>query len=217
MLTRSCFESQCDTANNDSYRSKCYDTNTDPRGPFYASAQGVAGAMGNFITGIVNIPMHTVQGISQTKRSRFADDFGLPTCEERMAGMQTNGAPIVEDQVLLGLDEQGDSVSSLLPKESGSTTSTSSSEDAPTMAKRSTLSSVLSNSSYTGRRVVNWIIEIPVGLTLLLSQGFHDAPRWYHDRTVKDKPYAHDIRSGLKAAATVCIHLHNTVDWRHLF
>lgn len=80
------------------------------------------------------------------------------------------------------------------------------------MAKRSTLSSVLSNSSYTGRRVVNWIIEIPVGLTLLLSQGFHDAPRWYHDRTVKDKPDAHDIQSGLKAAGTVCIGLHKTVE-----
>lgn len=163
--------------------------------------------MGNFLTGIVNIPMHTVQGISQTKRSRFADGFGLPTCEERMAmaEMQANTAPIVEDQGSSGLDEQRDSVSSLLSKDTASSSSTSSSQDAPTMAKRSTLSSVLSNSSYTGRRVVNWIIEIPVGLTLLLSQGFHDAPRWYHDRTVKDVPYAHDIRSGLKAAATVCL------------
>lgn len=188
-----------------SHRSKYYDTNTDPRGPFYASAQGIAGAVGNFVTGIFNIPMHTVQGISHPQRSRFADGFGLPTCQERIAAMQAREAPITENQEPYDVGGLRDSAGGLSTKETASTSSSTSSQDAFTMAKRSTLSSMLSNSNYTGRRVVNWIIEVPVGLTLLLSQGFHDAPRWYHDRTVKDKPYAHDIRSGLKAAATVCI------------
>ncbi|KAL4783745.1 hypothetical protein BJX76DRAFT_348307 [Aspergillus varians] len=186
------------------YHSKYYDTNTDPRGPFYASAQGIAGAVGNFITGIVSIPMHMVQGISQPKRSRFADGFGLPTCSERAAAIHAarddSGEAIGVDHEISGTEEVGDNLKAQPSDGATSSISTSSSQDGPTMAKQSAASSLLSNSSYTGRRVMNWAIEIPSGLTLLLSQGFHDAPRWYHDRTVKDTPVAHDIRSGLKAA-----------------
>ncbi|EAW15294.1 putative UDP-glucose,sterol transferase [Aspergillus clavatus NRRL 1] len=63
---------------------------------------------------------------------------------------------------------------------------------------------LLDETSYHGERMgkhlLDLILLIPTDLTLSFSKGFHNAPRIYHDRTVKPIPTVMGVRSGLRAA-----------------
>ena len=65
------------------------------------------------------------------------------------------------------------------------------------------VSNVLINSGYTGRQLLDWIIEIPMSVTFLLCHTFHNAPRFYHDQTVREAPIATGVKSGFVAAGQV--------------
>lgn len=69
------------------------------------------------------------------------------------------------------------------------------------------------NVSYLGRRVSNLLVEVPMGVTLLFSQGSHCAPRWYHDRTVRVTPEGEvtGFRSGFVAAGKVSDSYHGVI------
>ncbi|PTU23545.1 hypothetical protein P175DRAFT_0543946 [Aspergillus ochraceoroseus IBT 24754] len=182
------------------HRGKRYDTHTDPRGPFYAGAKGVAGGIGNFISGLVDVPMNIVQSFSRPAHSRFARDYDLPACSERSPVVTTSRNTSFD--MVTPEPERDKTLESTSSKETADTSYTTDSGDGACMAvqKTSTISYMVANTSYTCRRILNLIIEIPMGITLLLSQGFHDAPRWYHDRTVRDTPVVSDVRSGFAAA-----------------
>ncbi|KAI9376423.1 hypothetical protein BJX61DRAFT_538801 [Aspergillus egyptiacus] len=201
------------------YRAKHYDTNTDPRGPFCAGVEGITGAIGNFVSGIFNLPVSMVQGFSKPAHKRFADEYQLPSCGERIAAAEaaqsaalhndTDGAD-ANDKPTTGTTGTGHGLSRTASRETTATATTTSStwssQEGPTMAaamkRRGSVaaSDLLENTSYTGRRLVNWIIEIPMGIALLVSQEFHEFPRFYHDRTVRDTPVVSGVRSGFTAA-----------------
>lgn len=50
---------------------------------------------------------------------------------------------------------------------------------------------------------LNFMLVLPTDLTLSLSKGFHNAPKLYHDDTVKPIPKAMGIKSGFRAAGKV--------------
>lgn len=50
-------------------------------------------------------------------------------------------------------------------------------------------------------------IWLPHDLTLSLSKGFHNLPKMYHDRTVRDTPRVLGLRGGFRAAGTVSLSL----------
>lgn len=50
------------------------------------------------------------------------------------------------------------------------------------------------------KRVLNGVILLPMDFTLSLSRGLHNAPKLYHDRTVKGTRRVVGVRTGLKAA-----------------
>jgi hypothetical protein len=53
------------------------------------------------------------------------------------------------------------------------------------------------------RKFVNFMIWLPTDLSLSMSKGFHNAPKLYHDYTVKSLPKVYGIRSGFRAAGQV--------------
>lgn len=53
------------------------------------------------------------------------------------------------------------------------------------------------------KRFVNFMIWLPTDVSLSLSKGFHNAPKLYHDSTVKPTPKVHGVRSGFRAAGHV--------------
>lgn len=55
-------------------------------------------------------------------------------------------------------------------------------------------------------RILNWLIQIPMGVTYYISHIFHNAPRLYHDRTVRDVPEVVGFRSGFLATGQVWLH-----------
>ncbi|KAJ5605319.1 hypothetical protein N7510_010473 [Penicillium lagena] len=66
--------------------------------------------------------------------------------------------------------------------------------------KRSFISEVGIHGGWMSKRFLNGIIWIPTDLTLGLSKGFHNAPKMYHDYTVKKPPSFIGLRSGLRGA-----------------
>ena len=79
-------------------------------------------------------------------------------------------------------------------------------EGTPSMVvKRNPLQNIAVNTSYLGRRVLNWVVEVPMGVTLLFSQFTHNVPRCYNDKTVRELPEVTGVRSGFGAAGKVML------------
>lgn len=67
---------------------------------------------------------------------------------------------------------------------------------------------ILAETSYHSARatkhILNWLLLLPTDLTLSLTKGFHNAPKLYHDTLVEESPRVLGVRSGFRAAGTVC-------------
>jgi hypothetical protein len=72
--------------------------------------------------------------------------------------------------------------------------------------ERGLLERTLINTFYIQCRFLNWLIQIPMGVTYFISHSFHNAPRLYHDRTVRDIPEVIGFRSGFLATGQVSLH-----------
>lgn len=57
--------------------------------------------------------------------------------------------------------------------------------------------------SQMSKKILRVIIWVPTDLSLGMTRGFHNAPKLYHDRTVKDVPKVASLRSGIRAAGKV--------------
>lgn len=72
--------------------------------------------------------------------------------------------------------------------------------------KRSSMHEMLLETSYhmtkVAKHALDFAILLPHDLTLSLSKGFHNAPKLYHDRTVKETPRVLGVKSGFRAAGT---------------
>lgn len=170
-----------------------------------AGTDTFTGAISNFLTGLVDMPVNAVQNISRPAADRFAENYNLPSCEARKAmitpaaSVPTPSATSRKDRVQTNDDAK--STSSLL-----STSTSSSQEGTPSMVvKKNPLQRIAMNSSYLGRRVLNWVVEVPMGVTLLFSQFTHNVPRCYNDRTVRELPEVTGVRSGFVAAGKVIV------------
>ncbi|KAF5860303.1 hypothetical protein ETB97_001723 [Aspergillus alliaceus] len=163
------------------------------RGKHYSPNQGCAGAdtftsaMSSFLVGPFDVPVNAVQNISVTAADRFATEYNLPSCEARQAMLAPSacvvpqGAPSLEEET-----KNGDAKSAYGLSPVGTTQLQ---EGTPSMViHKDPMQKMVANVSYLGRRLSNWLVEVPMGVTLLFSQGSHCAPRWYHDRTVRDTP-----------------------------
>ena len=151
------------------------------------------------------MPVNAVQNISRPAADRFAENYNLPSCEARKAmltpaaSVATPSATSQRDRVQTNDDAK--STSSL----SSSSTSMSQ-EGTPSMVvKRNPLQNIAVNTSYLGRRVLNWVVEVPMGVTLLFSQFTHNVPRCYNDKTVRELPEVTGVRSGFVAAGKVML------------
>ncbi|KAI9044678.1 putative UDP-glucose,sterol transferase [Aspergillus affinis] len=71
---------------------------------------------------------------------------------------------------------------------------------------RSSLHEMFLETSYhmtkIAKHALDFAILLPHDLTLSLSKGFHNAPKLYHDRTVKETPRVLGVKSGFRAAGT---------------
>ncbi|KAF9885030.1 hypothetical protein FE257_000761 [Aspergillus nanangensis] len=54
--------------------------------------------------------------------------------------------------------------------------------------------------SKMSKKMLKLIIWLPADVSLSMARGFHNAPKLYHDPTVKDTPQVMGIRSGFKVA-----------------
>lgn len=53
------------------------------------------------------------------------------------------------------------------------------------------------------KRIINTGLKSPMGFTLGVAKGFHNAPKLYGDTTVRESPKVTGFHSGLRAAGKV--------------
>lgn len=156
--------------------------------------------MSNFLTGLVDMPVNAVQNLSQPASDRFTFNYNLPSRIQTPAILDLDVDLPAGSSRSVGT--QNDNWMSTSTLSSGATTQ--SQVGTPSMVlKRNPLQKAAANASYMARRVLNWGIEVPMGLALMFSQGLHNTPRLYHDRTVRDTPEVTGFKSGFVAAGKV--------------
>ncbi|KAI9923710.1 hypothetical protein MW887_008337 [Aspergillus wentii] len=182
------------------HRTKAYDTNLEPGVPGLAVAETFTGSLTNFLTGLVELPVQLVQNFSRSPSARFAERYGLTTyCDNQLSGRSSLCSGSQSD----GQQNEKPNSGAVISRSSTSlfSTSSQSSLDMPSMDRGSaSFKNVLVNTSYTGRQVFDWILELPMSVTFLLCHTFHYAPRFYHDQTVRETPIATGLQSGFVGA-----------------
>lgn len=78
------------------------------------------------------------------------------------------------------------------------------SNEIPPVKRHGFFNEAANHGSKMSKKLVNLIIWLPTDISLSLSKGFHNAPKLYHDRTVKSTPKVIGFRSGVRAAGKVC-------------
>ena len=58
-------------------------------------------------------------------------------------------------------------------------------------------------------RIVSTGLKSPMDFTLSLARGFHNAPKLYGDKSVRESEKITDLQSGLKAAGKVGLHINH--------
>ncbi|KAF7586636.1 hypothetical protein BBP40_008546 [Aspergillus hancockii] len=75
-----------------------------------------------------------------------------------------------------------------------------------TKEERTNTQQVLAETGYHtskfAKQVLNFVLLLPTDLTLSLAKGFHNAPKLYHDSTVRKIPRVMNVRTGFRAAGT---------------
>lgn len=69
--------------------------------------------------------------------------------------------------------------------------------------KLNVLYEAASHGNKMSKKFLRLIILLPTDVSLSMARGFHNAPKLYHDTTVKDIPQVISIRSGFRAAGKV--------------
>lgn len=72
-----------------------------------------------------------------------------------------------------------------------------------TAKRHNFMTEAASQGSRMSKKLINLLIWLPTDLSLSLSKGFHNAPKLYHDQTVKATPKVIGVRSGFRAAGQV--------------
>ncbi|KAL2845103.1 hypothetical protein BJX68DRAFT_277428 [Aspergillus pseudodeflectus] len=172
------------------YYSKRYSTSDGCLG-----ADAFSGAISNFLTGVVGMPLNAVQNILQPPSERFAASYNMPP-HEAYQTMQSSEVPGVCSQAEVTTNNDAGQAPCL-----SSAVTIQSQVGAPSMAtKWGRLKKLGASASYMGRRTLNWMVEVPMGLTVMLSQFFHYLPRGYHDQAVRETPEVAGVKSGFIAA-----------------
>ncbi|PYH78799.1 UDP-Glycosyltransferase/glycogen phosphorylase [Aspergillus uvarum CBS 121591] len=191
---------QLDPKNIKLLRIKSYDTNLDPGVPGLPGAEMFAGSLTNFFTGLVEMPVQLVQNFARSRSIRFAERYSLSSYCATQAPAPPSRSTTLTDKP--ETRQRSDSGISIVPSSNSLKSSSSqSSLDMPAMNRgTASVSNILINSGYTGRQLLDWIIEIPMSVTFILCHTFHNAPRFYHDQTVREAPIATGVKSGFVAA-----------------
>ncbi|KAJ5781219.1 hypothetical protein N7457_006379 [Penicillium paradoxum] len=153
-----------------------YDTYRDPVGPISASAQVLLGAIAHFITGIGELPYEMASDISTD------DEISIDGIDDEVNDNLPTNHPDQRQSLELELTR---TMSSVIPPE-----------------RKGVGYEIRTHGSRMSKKLLKTIIWLPTDLTLSLSKGFHNAPKLYHDRTVKATPKVSGFRSGLTAART---------------
>ncbi|BCR87280.1 putative UDP-glucose,sterol transferase [Aspergillus chevalieri] len=189
-----------------------YDTHRDPKGPLSAGAGVLYGAISAFIGNIRDIPTGLVGSTREAGQNQARDNLDAhgpqhqPELEpEAQAEPEPEPRPGPEqsdtDAPSADPDEPEDNANGEDITRKLTTTTTSAKEK-----RKEKRAEALSDAGYRAgqcaKHVIDWAIMLPGDITLSLSKGFHNAPKLYHDRTVKRFPKVMGIRSGFRAAGS---------------
>lgn len=181
------------------------------------------GAIANFMIGLADVPTEIVTDIVSTGRAlgHPSDNYDprsdcrlgrLSPREESESEEEQNEGEIedrmeIDQENTIDEDEQdGDLVDPTMDR-----------KESLRLEKKQTMGSEIEKSkphkvfseaavqgSLMSKKFLNLVIWLPTDLSLSFAKGFHNAPRLYHDPTVKGIPIITGVHSGFRAAGSVC-------------
>lgn len=212
-----------------------YDTYRDPAGPISAGAQVLFGAIANFLIGLADVPTEIVTDLVSTGRAlgNPHDHFDsrsncrlarLTPREESESEEEQNEGEIedrreIDEGNTIDEDEQdGDLFDPTLDrKESLQLEKQKTMSSEMEKSKRhNVLTEVRIHGGLMSKKFLNLVIWLPTDLSLSFAKGFHNAPKLYHDRTVKHVPAITGVQSGFKAAGSVCSSVATSIEFSTL-
>lgn len=208
-----------------------YDTSRDPLGPISAGAQVLVGAIANFVTGIGEVPYDIITDIvsagramsqppenksyhsrsSTQRKRRKTQDSSSNSDEERYydsAEYRQSERPNHDDDAM-SVDETPHEIAGPFSATAIDRSHSFNLDECQLMSyvdppkDKSAIHVLRTHGSRMSKKLLKTIFWLPTDLTLSLSKGFHNAPKMYHDRMVKETPKVVGFRSGLTAAGTV--------------
>lgn len=224
---------------NENYRNRAseYDTYRDPVGPISAGAQVLVGAIANFITGLGELPYEMAMDIVSAgraishpaehpdlssasawrkhRRSLASQESSLASSRDAAHKPAEYHEPHRSSDDDTSIEDNENAMNEAVPPNIDDGRHSLELEKTQTMScgtereRKGALYEMRTHGSRMSKKLLKTIIWLPTDLTLSLSKGFHNAPKLYHDRTVKATPKVIGFRSGLAAAGTVWLSAKN--------
>ncbi|EQL34730.1 hypothetical protein, variant 1 [Blastomyces dermatitidis ATCC 26199] len=199
------------------YRPREYHTEPGPRDPITGGAGALIETLGDFTMGVADIPTDILFALTSSACRRHAKR------KSKSASHSRKGSQVSADTATPSLtstttpSEIGTASEHCIPivsvedNSDGITERTSASSperdgSVPRIHKRK--SSEIRNiraadivlAGQTAKRMINMGLKSPMGFSLGVAKGFHNAPKLYGDTTVRESPKVTGFHSGLKAA-----------------
>ncbi|KKZ64428.1 hypothetical protein EMCG_09586 [[Emmonsia] crescens] len=202
------------------YRPREYNTEPGPRDPITGGAGALIETLGDFAMGIADVPTEIVMAITGSayrahakRKSKSAshsrkgssqislsDATSPPSRASTTTFSETENASESSIAIASGEDNSDSmtertSISSLDRDDSTSRTD----KYKPSEIRNMRVTDVVC-AGKVAKRIINTGLKSPMGFTLGVAKGFHNAPKLYGDTTVRESPKVTGFHSGLKAA-----------------
>ncbi|PGH02776.1 hypothetical protein AJ79_07541 [Helicocarpus griseus UAMH5409] len=196
------------------YRPREYSTEPGPRDPITGGAAALIESLGDFAMGFADVPVEIVKAITHAKRKSRS---GLQTPSDSSQVSVTDTTTTLPDSSTSSISTIGSaSESTAVATEEESSDSRSDRASTISSAERSgsstdldkdklpehrniTAADILS-AGQAATKIINKGLKSPMNFTLGVAKGFHNAPRLYGDKTVRQSPKITGFHSGIRAA-----------------
>lgn len=172
-------------------RTREYDLSDAPWDPVSGAVTALLGNLSDFVVGTATLPANISKAVSQHRMSNSRldkPDVSVPTDMSKVVS-----------------EHRG---SSSQPEEPGVPMSVTRSHSASLKSSSSTSTSIhvkhfggyVRDAAHVVKKDSENLLKIPRELILGLGKGFHNAPKLYHDRTVRTPDKVTNLKSGLRTA-----------------
>ncbi|ODH17073.1 hypothetical protein ACO22_06297 [Paracoccidioides brasiliensis] len=196
------------------YRPREYDTEPGPRDPITGGATALIETLGDFTVGFADIPAEILKAMTGPRAKgksksgstspkiaaqRFSTNATSPLVEASATTLST--AETASDPgTVVAVGEESPENGNGLTSNSACPERETSIGEAKTPECHNIPTADIISAGHAATKFINLGLKSPMNFTLGVSKGFHNAPKLYGDKTVREPPKVTGFHSGIRAA-----------------